>query len=74
MVDEQGHTVVMLRPSTRSKFAALSGDLVGFRRTQAIDQERTTVEYAGLLADSGFDFKEVKRLAALPSVIVGVAR
>lgn len=36
VVDEAGTTVVELRPSRRSEFAALSADLVGFWRTQAI--------------------------------------
>lgn len=36
VVDEAGQTVVELRPALRSEFAALSGDLVGFWRTQAI--------------------------------------
>jgi hypothetical protein len=37
-------------------------------------QERTTAEYASLMERSGFAFSEVRQLAALPSVIVGVAR
>lgn len=36
VIDESGTTVVELRPSTRSEFAALSGDMVGFWRTQTI--------------------------------------
>ncbi len=36
VVDEAGETLVELRPALRSEFAALSGDLVGFWRTQAI--------------------------------------
>jgi SAM-dependent methyltransferase len=37
-------------------------------------QERTAVEYGALLAEAGFELTEVLRLAALPSVVVGVAR
>ena len=37
-------------------------------------QERTVGMYRDLLEASGFDFKEVRTLPALPSVIVGVAR
>lgn len=36
VVDESGAAVVELRPPRRSEFAALSGDMVGFWRTQAI--------------------------------------
>lgn len=36
VIDETGETRVELRPALRSDFAALSGDLVGFWRTQAI--------------------------------------
>jgi len=36
VINESGVTVVELRPPRRSEFAALSGDLVGFWRTQAI--------------------------------------
>ncbi len=35
LIDEHGVTVAELRPATRSEFASLSGDLVGFWRTQA---------------------------------------
>lgn len=36
VIDESGAPVVELRPPRRSEFAALSGDMVGFWRTQAI--------------------------------------
>lgn len=36
VIDESGTTLVELRPPRRSEFAALSGDLVGFWRTQTI--------------------------------------
>ncbi len=36
VVDEGGQTLVELRPALRSAFASVSGDLVGFWRTQAI--------------------------------------
>ena len=36
VIDESGTTIVELRPPRRSEFAALSGDMVGFWRTQAI--------------------------------------
>jgi len=36
VIDELGLTVAILRKPTRSEFAALSGDMVGFWRTQAI--------------------------------------
>ena len=36
IIDDTGSNVVELRPALRSEFAALSGDLVGFWRTQAI--------------------------------------
>ncbi len=36
VIDESGTTVVELRPPRRSDFAALSGEMVGFWRTQAI--------------------------------------
>ena len=36
VIDETGDVVVELRPSRRSEFAALSGDMVGFWRTQTI--------------------------------------
>lgn len=36
VIDERGASVVELRPPLRSELAALSGDLVGFWRTQAI--------------------------------------
>ena len=36
VIDESGATVVQLRPATRSDLAALSGDMVGFWRTQTI--------------------------------------
>jgi SAM-dependent methyltransferase len=36
VIDERGHSVVELRPARRSEFAQLSGDLVGFWRTDAI--------------------------------------
>ncbi len=36
VIDEHGHTIVELRPARRSEFADLSGDLVGFWRTDAI--------------------------------------
>jgi hypothetical protein len=36
VIDLQGMTLVELRPPLRSEFAALSGELVGFWRTQAI--------------------------------------
>lgn len=36
VIDERGHRVVELRPARRSEFASLSGDLVGFWRTQTI--------------------------------------
>jgi hypothetical protein len=36
VIDERGETVSELRPARRSEFAALSGDLVGFWRTDAI--------------------------------------
>jgi hypothetical protein len=37
-------------------------------------QERTLSEYARLLAGAGFELDEVRPLAALPSILVGVAR
>ena len=37
-------------------------------------QERTISEYAALMRNVGFEFKELRRLPALPSVIVGVAK
>lgn len=36
VIDENGATLVQLRPARRSEFASLSGDLVGFWRTQTI--------------------------------------
>lgn len=36
VIDETGGTVTVLRPPIRSEFAALSGDMVGFWRTQTI--------------------------------------
>lgn len=36
VIDEQGVTLVELRPARRSQFAALSADMVGFWRTDAI--------------------------------------
>lgn len=36
VIDEMGATVIELRPPRRSEFAALSGDMVGFWRTQTI--------------------------------------
>lgn len=36
VIDETGVTVTVLRPPIRSEFAALSGDMVGFWRTQTI--------------------------------------
>jgi hypothetical protein len=36
VIDEAGATIVELRPALRSEFAALSGDMVGFWRTQTI--------------------------------------
>lgn len=36
VIDESGATLVQLRPARRSEFASLSGDLVGFWRTQTI--------------------------------------
>ncbi|MEQ1507907.1 MAG: methyltransferase dimerization domain-containing protein, partial [Myxococcota bacterium] len=36
VIDERGETLIELRPARRSEFAALSGDLVGFWRTDAI--------------------------------------
>lgn len=36
VIDEAGETIVELRGPTRSEFAALSGDMVGFWRTQTI--------------------------------------
>lgn len=36
VIDESGRTIVVLRPPLRSEFASLSGDMVGFWRTQAI--------------------------------------
>lgn len=36
VIDEVGDTLIVLRPARRSAFAALSGDLVGFWRTDAI--------------------------------------
>lgn len=37
-------------------------------------QERTAAEYSGLFAQAGFVLSEVRRLPALPSVLVGVAQ
>ena len=37
-------------------------------------QERTAAEFDILLAEAGFELTEVRRLPALPSVLVGVAR
>lgn len=36
VIDESGRQLVELRPALRSEFAALSGDMVGFWRTQTI--------------------------------------
>ncbi len=36
VIDERGETVAELRPARRSEFAALSGDLVGYWRTDGI--------------------------------------
>jgi hypothetical protein len=36
VIDEAGETIMELRPALRSEFASLSGDLVGFWRTEAI--------------------------------------
>lgn len=36
VIDESGHSIVELRPARRSEFAALSSDMVGFWRTEAI--------------------------------------
>jgi SAM-dependent methyltransferase len=36
VIDEEGQTAAELRPAPRSEFAALSSDLVGFWRTQAL--------------------------------------
>jgi 2-polyprenyl-3-methyl-5-hydroxy-6-metoxy-1,4-benzoquinol methylase len=36
VIDESGRPIVELRPALRSEFASLSGDMVGFWRTQAI--------------------------------------
>ena len=36
VIDENGSTVVELRPARRSSFAALSGEMVGYWRTQTI--------------------------------------
>jgi len=36
VIDETGATLVELRPTRRSEFASLSGDMVGFWRTQTI--------------------------------------
>ncbi|MEZ4462641.1 MAG: methyltransferase [bacterium] len=36
VIDERGTTLIELRPALRSEFASLSGDLVGFWRTQTI--------------------------------------
>lgn len=36
VIDEAGATLVELRPARRSEFASLSGDMVGFWRTQTI--------------------------------------
>jgi hypothetical protein len=36
VIDEQGNTVTILRPATRSEFSMLSGDMVGFWRSQTI--------------------------------------
>jgi 2-polyprenyl-3-methyl-5-hydroxy-6-metoxy-1,4-benzoquinol methylase len=37
-------------------------------------KERTAAEYEALLHDAGFDLKEIRRIPALPSIIMGVAR
>ena len=37
-------------------------------------RERTAAEYAALLGQAGFDFSGVRRTAALPSIVEGVAR
>ena len=36
VIDEYGETLVLLRPPRRSEFASLSGDMVGFWKTQTI--------------------------------------
>lgn len=36
VIDESGETVTVLRPDKRTEFAALSGDMVGFWRTETI--------------------------------------
>jgi hypothetical protein len=36
VINERGETLVVLRPPRRSEFASLSGDMVGFWRTQTI--------------------------------------
>ena len=60
VIDESGNTLVELRPPTRSAFAALSSDMVGFWRTEAIaaavrlgiadELPATTPELAAVLA------------------------
>lgn len=37
-------------------------------------RERTAAEYAALLGEAGFGFDGVRRIPALPSIVVGVAR
>ena len=37
-------------------------------------RERTAAEYAALLGEAGFGFEGVRRIPALPSIVVGVAR
>ncbi|MEP7121178.1 MAG: methyltransferase [Byssovorax sp.] len=37
-------------------------------------KERTAAQYAALLKQAGFDFAGVRRIPALPSILVGVAR
>ena len=37
-------------------------------------QERTASQFTALMAEAGFDFDGIRRIPALPSIIVGVAR
>ena len=69
VVDETGVRVVELRPALRSEFAALSDDLAGFWRTQAICTavelgvfEALPATAAGIAETSGLEPARAKRL------------
>ena len=53
VIDETGRSVVKPRPPSRSEFAALSGDLTGFWRTQAISAAVELGVFEALPATAG---------------------